>query len=464
MHALTQLVQQFVLAQPDVKRVWVALSGGLDSSVLLHAVCRANLPQTLGVIHVNHQLSPFADEWQQWCEGFCDDLGVELRVFERVQVQAAGDGLEQAARGARYGVFEQTLDHQDLLLLGHHRQDQAETFLLRLARGAGVLGLGSMKSLRRLGKGRLGRPLLGLSKAALEEYAEAHQLSWIEDESNLSSAYDRNFLRHQILPRLTARWPSFVQQVAKASMLMQEHETVLRQYLAEDFQALQERKERLGFSIELQRLKSVSPAVRNALVRYWLSTFGCRSPGLRQFDALLELLNAASDRSPLLQWQDCDIRRFRQRLYCLPKNTLGSAVGYRQPLTFTGLQHLPDGSYLNGIQPGRTVAPVDDLQVVPAGQLSASYRAHPSARGHSQSIKKLMLEYELEPWLRSRIPCVVHGQALVAVVGLWLERDYAEALECQRPLPWAYSADLTKISKLQLPLDQGPACKTSLCD
>ncbi len=188
----------------------LAYSGGLDSSVLLHAASVVAHQRGIGLraLHINHQLSEHAQRWQMHCEQQCAQLGVEcLSVV--VDVVNVGEGLEAAARAARYAVFSEQLRDQEQLLLAHHLDDQAETLLLRLMRGAGPAGLGAMQATRALAAGTLNRPLLALARASLETYAAQHTLSWVEDESNASLNFDRNFLRHQIMPQLQQRWPGF---------------------------------------------------------------------------------------------------------------------------------------------------------------------------------------------------------------------------------------------------------------
>lgn len=184
----------------------IAFSGGLDSTVLLHLL--ANLAKTeklptLGAVHVHHGLQAAADAWPAHCQSVCDALGVPLRVM-RVQVRA-GASLERAARDARYQAFSEVVGVGEVLLIGQHRDDQAETLLFRLLRGAGVQGLATMPMQRALAGGHLLRPLLRSSRAQLQAYAEEHQLTWIEDPSNADPRFSRNYLRHRVFPRLTER-------------------------------------------------------------------------------------------------------------------------------------------------------------------------------------------------------------------------------------------------------------------
>ena len=190
-------------------KAWhVALSGGLDSTVLLHLLVQLRKTHSLPpitAVHVHHGLQAAADAWPAHCQALCKGLGVPLQVIA-VQVQA-GASVERAARDARYQAFTAISGAGEVLLLGQHRDDQAETLLFRLLRGAGVSGLAGMPRQRRLGAGHLCRPLLDVSRAQLESYARAQGLSWIEDPSNSQTDFSRNFLRHEVLPVLARRWP-----------------------------------------------------------------------------------------------------------------------------------------------------------------------------------------------------------------------------------------------------------------
>ncbi|HDQ9214135.1 TPA: tRNA lysidine(34) synthetase TilS, partial [Pseudomonas aeruginosa] len=186
----------------------VAFSGGLDSTVLLHLLAqlaRSEALPALSALHVHHGLQAAADGWPAHCQAVCRSLGIPLRV-ERVQV-AVGGSIEQAARDARYRAFQANLGEGQVLLTAQHLDDQAETLLFRLLRGAGLRGLAAMPASRPLGGGRLCRPLLGVSRAELEAYAQTHRLDWVEDPSNQDPRFSRNYLRREIMPRLASHWP-----------------------------------------------------------------------------------------------------------------------------------------------------------------------------------------------------------------------------------------------------------------
>ncbi|MEM7294186.1 MAG: tRNA lysidine(34) synthetase TilS, partial [Pseudomonadota bacterium] len=191
------------------KRWLLGYSGGLDSSVLLHQLAAIAQRPALHAIHVNHQLSPYADNWQAHAQMVCDQLQVPLTVITVPAPENRGKGLEDAARAARYQAFESVLEEGDVLMLAHHQDDQAETMLLRLLRGAGARGLAGMPQQRVIGRAELLRPLLDRGRADLEAYAQANQLKYITDDSNDDTRLDRNYLRSEVMPMLASRWPGF---------------------------------------------------------------------------------------------------------------------------------------------------------------------------------------------------------------------------------------------------------------
>lgn len=434
---LTLTVRQFVLNVPHVTRVWVACSGGVDSTVLLHCVAKAGLDCPVAALHVNHQLSPHADVWQQRVQDLCDSLGVEC-FHERVQIDAHGSGIEQAARRSRYRAFEHYLQEGDLLLTAHHQQDQAETFVLRLMRGAGLRGLGAMAPLRTHGVARIGRPLLQHRKEDLLSYARGHQLQWAEDESNSRQVFDRNYVRAQVTPVLHRRWPRALQQIGRSTQLLQEAEALLADYAADDIAQCEPRVERVGQSVLLQPLREWPEARRNHVLRSWLVRLGYRMPEQKQFVELARLLAALEDKSPVLQWQDCEIRRFQQRLYCLPKdwqpaageaNVEGQRMHGRQA-------YVSDRNRLLVNVAGQGLAPGRAYTAKLRCHCPEVNRAHPAARAHSQSLKKLLQEHLLEPWLRPWLPLVFAEGELVAVADLWVEKDHLHVGEQALALSW----------------------------
>ena len=233
-------LRRTLAALPPARRYYVAFSGGLDSQVLLHALAqlRRELAAPVAAVHIHHGLSPNADRWAAQCDAACAALAIPCEVRHVQARHAAGESREAAARAARYAAFAQILDTDDMLLTAHHQDDQAETLLLMLLRGAGVAGLAGMPAWRGLGRGRLARPLLSLSRQTLRDYALRCGLRWIEDESNFDTSLHRNFLRHEVLPRLREAWPAADRTLARSAAHLGEATELLAELAAGDVTAL----------------------------------------------------------------------------------------------------------------------------------------------------------------------------------------------------------------------------------
>ena len=400
--------------------ILVALSGGLDSTLLLHLVAEAVPFEKIRAIHINHGLSPRADAWQAQAEAYCRSLGVAF-YSETVEVVADGEGLEAAARSARYDVFERLLEKDAVLLLGHHGDDQAETLLYRLMRGSGTKGLAGMPAERVLGLGRLIRPLLPWSKSELQHCALQRQLSWIEDDSNADNRFDRNYLRNQVVPIIAQRWPDYARSFGQSATHAAEAEQLAEALAKQDLAQLEPRVERAGWSVAIEPLLSATSLRQRNILRHWSATLGLPMPNGQIIDEINDsLLSARDDGEPLVAWQSIQWRRFRGRLYLLRAesgefdNTQSWQWSAENSLT------LSDGSSLEvqEVTGEGFVLPSDHGLTVRYRQ--GGERCRPVGRNHSNSLKKLLQEFALEPWWRDRIPLLFMGETLVAVGDCWI--------------------------------------------
>jgi len=392
--------------------IWLGYSGGLDSTVLLHILATSSFSARVSAVHVNHGLSPNADLWAKECKSTCEALHLPLTVLS-VVVENKGKGLENAARDERYKAFSSVLDESSILLLAHHQNDQAETLLFRLARGTGIRGLAGISAHRKFGAAKLLRPLLSYSRKQLLAYAEKHGLSWVEDESNTSDKFDRNFIRNKVVPIFELRWPRFTEQVANAAERVSAHQRLLDDYLASDLVVLGRKAERVGESLDLTAFCRQSTEKQYALLQRWCELFGCAHPNQIHLNLVGDVLHAKEDAKPCLSWGNAELRRFNGRLYLLPKLDLSP---------FKKQKWNPQFSLSLG-----GIAKIECLKL---GGLNLdepfeikvrtnSERCRPVGRNHSQTVKKLLQEYRLEPWLRGLVPCVYYKGELVAVGDLW---------------------------------------------
>jgi len=387
--------------------VVVAFSGGLDSTVLLHlAAADARLRvRGLRALHVDHGLHPDSTQWAGHCRGQCESLGVPFAA-NRVQVRPGGDGLEAAAREARYRAFGKAQAKGEVIALAHHRDDQAETVLLRLLRGAGD-GLAAMRAMRHFGTGWLWRPLLDLPRADLRAYADQHGLHWLEDPSNASDRQDRNFLRQRVLPVLAERWPNASAALARSAALVATQADLLA---AEDTRRLAQVRGLDPHSLSVPALLAQPPAWRDRLLRRWLADLGL--PPLPT-DALAtiaaELLPARADARAEFAWSGAVIRRWRDLLHA------------SQPLP-------PLASDWTADWDGRAALALptgDRLQLEPAAALEAPVqvrgrrggeRIRLAGREHHTELKTLLQSLGVPPWRRARLPLLfaADGELLAA--------------------------------------------------
>ena len=390
---------------------YVGFSGGLDSTVLLHLLhewCAANPDAPpLSAIHINHGMQSSADEWQRHCEGVCRSLQLVLRAHT-VEVHATGTG-EAAARDERYRVFAEQLEPEAVLFLGHHLDDQVETFFLRLMRGAGVEGLAAVPRKRSLGEGQLVRPLLDFSRVELEKYAAQHGLAHVEDPSNQSTDIDRNFLRTQVLPLLASRWPAYRQSVARASGHMAAAALVLADVPETVHSAMGDA------GLLLEPLIGGSGEIAATKLRAWLRSQGYQAPDhalLTEF--LRQLRTAAVDSSPRLSCGTYVLQRYLHGVYLVPD------FGAPAPVQMLDLE---PGVYCE--VPGVGTVSLqrsggDGLALAPGEQLSVRWRqggerCRLPGREKGQSLKNLLQEWCIPPWWRDRVPLIYLEGEMVAV-------------------------------------------------
>lgn len=424
-------VRQFLSQHlnPTIQCLVVAYSGGVDSHVLLDVVVQLQEvhQRPIKIIHVHHGLSQYANDWANHIEQIAQAYHLEY-VIKRVSVNQQQASLEDAARQARYQAINQELKHGDVLLLAHHQQDQAETFLLRLLRGAGVKGLGGMAMISSVPFNQLNsqawRPLLTVNKRDILAYAQQRQLVWIEDDSNSDARLNRNYLRHHIVPVLQQRWPSVCQQLADTSQRMREAEELLQTLAAIDYQQVQDKYD----SLNISRLAELSEARRHNVIRYWLQQLGFNLPEYQQLLKLWsEVCLAKEDAQPLYYWPNVEVRRYRQCLFVMrpllafDKTTSVIWHNKQQPLL------LPTGQILEPNQVQQGIAP----QYWQQGQISIKYRQggekiRPVGRQYHHDLKKLLQAEGVPTWQRERIPLIYINQQLAIVWGYWVAAEFAK--------------------------------------
>ncbi len=427
--AASQQVLQTLSAFLDARRLpgdrlCVGLSGGRDSVVLVHALAALRgfgLAVDLSAVHVNHGLSANADTWAAFCDTLCRALGIPLAVV-RVEVPrvGCGEGLEAAARRLRHAVFAGC--DADWLALAHHRDDQAETILFRLLRGAGVSGAAGMPAERlQAGGPRLIRPLLDLPRSLLAAYAEENALHWVEDESNADSRHRRNHLRRQVMPRIEERFPGAAQVLVRAGRHFAEAALLLEELAKID------RAAAVGVQgrIDLARFKMLSKARAGNLLRSELLAAGFQAPEARWLEeALRQLATVGTGSETCVATRDGEVHVYRGELHVV-RHRPPVAEG---PLPWRGEARLPWGGdqvvlgSTHGI--GISYRLLLSAPVCLRRRLGGE-RIQPDPRRPLRSLRKLLQEAGVPPWDRARLPLLWSGERLVWVAGIGIDAAFA---------------------------------------
>ena len=407
--------------------LWVGLSGGLDSSVLLHLLAHHPPARAarLRALHVHHGLHADADAWTGHCVQLCAALDVELTIIPVSVARDGGCGLEAAARDARYIAFAATLADGDTLALGHHREDQAETFLLRALRGSGPGGLGAMHRWRHLGGARLWRPLLDTARADLRAHARAHGVTWIEDPSNLDIDFDRNFLRERVLPLLRERWPRVDAAFARSATLLADADALL---VEGDMAALARAATADPACVSASELLRLPAARRARVLRRWIAGLPLAPlPGNGVERIERELLPARADAQACFVWQGFAVTRWRDLLHAgrqrapLPRDWRMAWDGGRPAA-------LPGGGVLRLV--GADALPSPGVLHARSG----SQRITLPGRDHSHALKQVALDLGVPPWQRAQLPLLSSPDGEVLAAGdlvysagfdAWLRQHHA---------------------------------------
>jgi tRNA(Ile)-lysidine synthase len=382
--------------RPSVKTIAVGLSGGVDSVVLLHQL----KDRGVSAIHVHHGLSPNADAWASFCRSLCNKLGIPLKV-KRVRVRRTGQGLEAAAREARYGAFKEI--DVDIIALAHNLDDQAETVLMNLLRGAGARGASGMAERTRLGAKILWRPLLGTSRNSIEKYAREKKLKWIEDESNADEALTRNFIRRSVGPLLEAKFPRWKESLARAARHIAKKE-----------------------------------AGREELLRKFLQAKGLRAPSEAKLAEMLKQLAAGGART-LIEHDGARLRLYRSKVL-LDQDT--PAEFSRQEWKGESLLKLPALGGELRFRKARGKGIALEHQPLSVRLRAGGERLQPDPRRPRRTLKNLFQEAGVPPWQRERLPLLFRGDDLVWVPGLGIDARFQAARGTQGLIPeWRACSD-----------------------
>jgi len=356
------------------KNIVVALSGGIDSVVLLHYL-HAHYPDDCRAIHCNHHLSKHCDEWDEFCKNLCNKLSIP---YSNVDIFIENESnIEENARKKRYHSLSTNLKENEVLCTAHHQNDQAETLLLQLFRGAGVAGLASMPKSKPLGKGVHYRPMLNIKKSEIIEYAKDNHLSWVEDDSNTNTNFRRNFLRLNIIPKLETAYKNLAKTLTRSAKHQSEALALIQALAKIDIQERQ--LVNPSHQINIQRLAQLDTLRIKNVIRYHLSSLKFLAPSDKAMKQILDLLSAKEDANPLVNWDQFEIRRYQGELYFInnqaEKNTNFCPF-------HAEFENLPNFSIRYRAEGQRIKLP---------------------GKNHSQSLKKVLQDANIPPWERSSL-------------------------------------------------------------
>lgn len=398
-----------------INTLYLAFSGGIDSTVLLHSLLPYANKYKIIIWHINHGLQKEAQSMEDFARHIAHESGFEFRL-NILNIDPKAGNLEAKARDHRYRLFAQTLTAEDAVLTAHHKNDQVETLLLNMLRGSGSSGLRAIARLKSLGQGYLFRPLLNVTRHQIEQYAKNYQLEWIEDPSNKSLNFDRNYLRHEVIPVIAKRWSSAVSQFQRVSELQNESEQLQTELAKIDyFQVKIEKPFCESSCLSVKSLQALSPARKKNMIRYWVKRNNYPVIGFHKIEELLKQLDSKQDATPVIEGHEFQIRLFKNTLYLVNKiDPPELAASYDMPVS--GELNIPQINFRQSrLTLFKSIKREDN-----GGRVSLKFRqSNPSGKAipHAHRLKRLFQKELIPPWKRSLIPQIYINDELI---GLWL--------------------------------------------
>jgi tRNA(Ile)-lysidine synthase len=416
-----KLLDRLVMLPPAVTRYLIGFSGGLDSTVLLHALVQleGSAQGYIEAAHVHHGLQPQANGWADHCRRVCERFAVPFKLIYVDAEAAKGESPEAAARYARYRALQKFLTAGTCLLTAHQQDDQAETLVLQSLRGSGPAGLAAMPEIAAFGGGWHARPLLCFTRAELLDYATIHKLDWVDDSSNCDTAASRNYVRHKVMPTLRGRWPKAAHTLTRVAELQAEASQLLAELAMQDLGAVRGSRPE---TVSVSGLMRLSPARQRNALRYWLTERGLLVPSRRQLEHVqTDAIGARRDGVPTIKWPGGEVRRYRDNLFAMTPlrrhdSTLILHWDARRALP---IAHLGVTLYPSILQEAR-IASIAGKADITIRFRRGGERCRVKGQRHHRDLKKLLQEAGVPPWERDRIPLIYAGERLLAVVEYWL--------------------------------------------
>ena len=425
----SHFIESALNQRSNLEHIYIGYSGGVDSHVLLH-LCASitSLKDKITAVYVHHGLQAEAESWARHCEQTAKSLGIDFIVLRVNAAASRGESPEEVARNARYAALKPLIGINDVLLVAQHRDDQLETVLLQLFRGSGLRGLAGMPELMAFGRGVLMRPLLNVSKLAIDDYAQVNALNWVDDPSNLSNDYDRNFLRNAVLPLLKQRWPACDKTVARSARHCADAQFVILAFAEELFHRVFNKADN---TLCITQLRSYEITQQQLVIREWFQALNLKMPAQAFVERLQsEVLSAREDSDPVLSGQGYCVRRYRDKLYCLKQTESESTRDIIWPAGQTSIK-VSDQQSLSCVPSSAGICREQwqSAKIVVKGRSGGEKIRLPWRKGR-HALKKLFQEAGIPPWEREAIPLVYLDNKLAAVGDLWVSADfYSEKMQ-----------------------------------
>jgi len=421
---------------PQAKKIWIAHSGGLDSSVLLHLVFsnKDKIRQTIEVVYVNHGLQEKSIEWGEFSRVLCENYDLPFTQLNIDETVPKGDSIEAWAREKRYALIAQLMNKDELLFTAHHQDDQVETFFLQALRGAGPRGLSAMPLFKKMANGIHVRPLLSFCRNELLSYANENKLTWQEDLSNTDTKFDRNYLRNNIIPAFEQRWPAYRETISRLLNHQQDCKSLMDEVGLKDLKLASHEN-----CLNLDVVKRLSVARQKNIIFTWLQVLQLETPGSRHINQIMSnLINSTSENAACVNWKNVEVRRYRKLLYASNRlNKYVESINYEwdlvSPLTVMDEVLVAKSNSGVGLSKEKIKNKKIRVQYRQGGE-----KIQPSKKAHSKTVKQLFQERGVLPWIRDRFPLVYVNDSLAAIPGVCVDLHYsAEENESSWEIEWS---------------------------
>ncbi|WP_348769490.1 tRNA lysidine(34) synthetase TilS [Buchnera aphidicola] len=415
----------------------VAYSGGMDSTVLLHQLIKIkqkNRQISVRAIHINHNIHTNSTKWKVHCITFCKTYNIPL-IVEEIDINITNN-IEEQLRIRRYNLIYKHLLNDEILLTGHHLNDQCETFFLSLKRGSGPTGLSAMSVETSFGKTKIIRPFLNQTKKELKTWANLNNLTWIEDATNFNIHYDRNFIRHKILPILEKKWPFFLKNCFRTTKICNE-ETILKNiFLKEKIQKFI----RFDEALNIKNFKNFQEEICKALIRYWISLKNIKIPSYKTIQRIYnEIIHNQENINLKIIIQKNEIRCYKKSLYFIKiKKNIQNMILFWHNTNYKLILPNNLGYIIKNNKKGINIPTPQNNELI---NIRFQYTGKILILGKKKqrNIKKIWQEYNIPPWLRNQTPLLFYNDELVSALGVFVVKKIIKNIDESNKNEWNIS-------------------------